>query len=1043
MKIKKVEIEGFRAYRTKEEGTFDFTVDGDKPSNFVAIYAPNGFGKSSFYDAVEWAVTNHLERLGGEYNKGNYEHAAKITKENGVSQKILRNKYISNNAITRVVVSTTRPETFDRSIKGIRSNSRDLRLGNNKDKVNDYFRKVILSQDEIDRFLREAKPQERYNKFMESFGGDIEVARKELSMLINDNKTVLTELERQRKSLHKQLQEPIDISVFNKFNQTALELNDNGENLSLVDKDFSVSMEHEILSSLVRRTHELKVLREKSKTSHDMLLERLSILPEIQLHFNLISEIQPKVSKLSKGVLDAQRYQTLLASNNKCLSELQNTNKRLEMLIELENLVEEYSNIESEINIAIEKQSALSTQRQGNVSLLEGFEASEIQQNKDLAEVDSRSTVLRNAIQNSDNIYAEISTKNELLALLKSQVSAKDLVLNLNKAQYENLESELIKVSALKITAHSLLTSDISTIKFDDLKLQKLTNLSAELDTWVRHDKTIQATQQSLNEQMHLHERLIAMGLDYLSLWPTQTCPLCNKPHESSETLRDEVKNNALLSSLSRDNSEKLAASSKRQNDLKNSIEMITREALEAQAQRLTELRINVNELGAKRTTLELEKANLVAEINSVEKRISDLQGAVWGLVKTELISRAEGEIRSLSERRETLLAKQSDLRGHIDRVKSLLVENTSALNSCNTHIEYLTSRLPYKKIREYLKDNGLPSDGLKTHFHRNKVDLEAIKNKQKSDADKFLKECETLHETMLADENWIDFSTLTFQKELAEADLTKSQTVVVTFIESLSESIGKQTNKSLIEIQENIYLKINELASHIERLDNKSNKIQVLTGLLNALKPYFTHISLQEKLVNIDQKIKEHSRVETALTVEINIVISKLKELIDNFFYEDLINSIYRKIDPHPSFKKVGFKPDFDSDRPGLNIVVNDGAGESISPILYFSSAQSNILSLSVFLANALHAKDDEGNSVDVIMIDDPIQSMDSINILSTIDLLRSICLRFGKQIIISTHDENFFGLLQRKLPSEVLGSKFLKLEKFGVVVPVKSFTN
>ncbi|MEK5782369.1 hypothetical protein VXE43_20770, partial [Acinetobacter baumannii] len=81
--------------------------------------------------------------------------------------------------------------------------------------------------------------------------------------------------------------------------------------------------------------------------------------------------------------------------------------------------------------------------------------------------------------------------------------------------------------------------------------------------------------------------------------------------------------------------------------------------------------------------------------------------------------------------------------------------------------------------------------------------------------------------------------------------------------------------------------------------------------------------------------------------------------------------------------------------------------------------------------MASALHAKDDNGDPIDVIMIDDPIQSMDSINVLATIDLLRSISVRFNKQIIISTHDDNFFKLLQRKIPSQVMGSKFLKLEK------------
>lgn len=93
------------------------------------------------------------------------------------------------------------------------------------------------------------------------------------------------------------------------------------------------------------------------------------------------------------------------------------------------------------------------------------------------------------------------------------------------------------------------------------------------------------------------------------------------------------------------------------------------------------------------------------------------------------------------------------------------------------------------------------------------------------------------------------------------------------------------------------------------------------------------------------------------------------------------------------------------------------------------------NILSLSVFLANALHAKDKNGAPLDVILIDDPIQSMDSINVLATIDLLRNVSARFDKQIIISTHDENFFGLLKRKIPTDVFGSKFLQLESFGVV--------
>lgn len=68
-------------------------------------------------------------------------------------------------------------------------------------------------------------------------------------------------------------------------------------------------------------------------------------------------------------------------------------------------------------------------------------------------------------------------------------------------------------------------------------------------------------------------------------------------------------------------------------------------------------------------------------------------------------------------------------------------------------------------------------------------------------------------------------------------------------------------------------------------------------------------------------------------------------------------------------------------------------------------------------------------------IFIDDPIQSMDSVNILSTIDLLRSIVLNYNTQIILSTRDTTFFNLLKKKMPSKSFNSKFLELESVGKV--------
>jgi exonuclease SbcC len=167
--------------------------------------------------------------------------------------------------------------------------------------------------------------------------------------------------------------------------------------------------------------------------------------------------------------------------------------------------------------------------------------------------------------------------------------------------------------------------------------------------------------------------------------------------------------------------------------------------------------------------------------------------------------------------------------------------------------------------------------------------------------------------------------------------------------------------------------------------------------------------------------------RIENEIQKTKDFLMSKIKE----FFYTDLINDIYKKIDPHPDFREVRFKADFDSENPRLDIFVRNSKNtEALIPNLYFSTAQINILSLSIFLASALNSKEYK-----CIFVDDPIQSLDSINVLSTIDLIRSIVVNGDRQIILSTHDKNFYDVLQKKIPKGLFKSKFLELESFGKV--------
>ncbi|MCD9114883.1 hypothetical protein V2J80_23580 [Pseudomonas alliivorans] len=1043
MKIKKVEIEAFRAYKLKSEGTFDFTNAGDVPSDFVAIFAPNGFGKSSFYDAVEWAITNHLERLGGEYNKVNYESAARITKHENEGQKILRNKYVDNQVLTRVVVSTTRPVPFARTLPNIRSNGRDLRFGDTRNRENEYFRRVILGQDEIDRFLREAKPQERYVKFMESFGGETEIARKELTALIVDNNAELSTLDKQREKLIEELDQPVDLSIFEHFNAKASKLNFAGENITLADENFSSQSEHALNSSLVSRLHELTVEYESDARTVETLAERLGKVSEVELHRKFLAEQKGNFARLSQGVIDADNYQFLLDRHKMCGVDLQQANERLGYIVEVAEHTNAFLDIESRLREISTKQKALSETRLGDSTQLSGLVKTGDDIKNELKEADDRTLLLRNSIDNADPVYSELSIHRARIEILGQHIAEKEIAIRLDKSKLNSLDDELKKVSALKITTDFLLSGSVGSTLLDQEKIDRLARCINEVDSIETHDQAVHATQKALTDQMGVHERLISTGLEYLSAWPSHVCPLCSASHESASDLREKVKAQNLLSRLSQENAEKLALSELRRSQLRDEVLDITRTAEEVQLQQTAVLREKFKELSERLAQADREKSNLETEKKALEHRISELEKAVWSLSKDELLSRAEGEIRQLSQKRLDLVLRQAEWTEKIDLLNQKISANETELQILASESAAKSTQHTYLLVYKYLADNALSSVVLRGHCEAKMVEIKAEVEQHRVAGEALVAQCNALQQKMLSDGTWMIFSQIKSQKESLSLELVRSQSAIDAFHEGLSNLVTIHPEDGFEKISALITEEMKRLRLRIEDLEQTINSFKLLLELMASFKPYIKRLSLHDDLADLELKLDERNKVYAVLIAERDAVVEQLKALINNFFYEDLINSIYRKIDPHPSFKKVEFKADFDSDRPGLNIVVSDEAGILISPILYFSAAQSNILSLSVFLASALHARDDEGNPIDVVMIDDPIQSMDSINILSTIDLLRSICLQFKKQVIISTHDENFFGLLQRKIPAQIFGSKFLQLEKFGVVVPVEPFLN
>lgn len=125
------------------------------------------------------------------------------------------------------------------------------------------------------------------------------------------------------------------------------------------------------------------------------------------------------------------------------------------------------------------------------------------------------------------------------------------------------------------------------------------------------------------------------------------------------------------------------------------------------------------------------------------------------------------------------------------------------------------------------------------------------------------------------------------------------------------------------------------------------------------------------------------------------------------------LLQRIYARMDPHPAFRAVRLLTRITRGRGRLSTQIDDDLADlsSESPESVLSSSQMNALAVAVFFALNLGVS----TPLSAAMLDDPLQSLDDVNLLGLIDLLRRTKDR--RQLIVSTHDARFGSLLELKL--------------------------
>lgn len=205
-------------------------------------------------------------------------------------------------------------------------------------------------------------------------------------------------------------------------------------------------------------------------------------------------------------------------------------------------------------------------------------------------------------------------------------------------------------------------------------------------------------------------------------------------------------------------------------------------------------------------------------------------------------------------------------------------------------------------------------------------------------------------------------------------------------------------------------------------------SKYDISNENIEKARQYDLYSKKENEYLLLEDKIKEYKKHREKIYGYFN---NKSNELLNERIskYSNLGNYIYKSISPHPFYNKF----EFNKIQGGREITLSGNENINLSHI--FSNAQVNILALSIFLGIGLL---DNKINIEQLFIDDPIQSMDDLNILAFIDLLRTISLskRINKSLIISTHDVNFAKLLKIKLRN--MKYKEIKFIYYGDEGPV-----
>lgn len=1047
-KIKKIEISDFRIY----EGTEIFNLENKgNTANLVALYAPNGYGKTSFFDAIEWTFSDEIKRFKNKFIEKAIEDESKdtilLTNNDSYYKKNIEGKtkiLIEDNSFIGKLVNSRQKRNSEYRNDYRKGELIEGSLNPNIKNINNIPETNVLTQDQIDSFLRFKTPEQKFEALKEFWPQSFE-ATERLKQLLDiykelskERDTITTEIEKNKEEVSKLNSNEENISKVNrwldKFNNVDY-TNFTKFSIAKIDKNISKEYFEKIHEENSRNIKQLQLEIENLETKKANLEYLIKEVDNYITNTSKLNVIETSIQQLQQrksnylNLRKSKEIEDQLFKEIEILKEqIGDYNFLLDKLDDYLLDIEKVSQLKSNEESLLKENSKLVDYKKNVQNSIINFKDSLQKHTSFLSDKKSKERDLQ-------KVFSEYQFTNE-----KLQNHRKELIEFKDKFQQNSVEIDGLQKLAQSYSliiekkdfSNNLLLDRI-VIKDVLTEVQKLKNDLIEKNGILLLDKEELDKLLRFNDDL---DKVILYGKEYLIKTESSDCPLCKTPFESFKDILSKIDLEKLGALNITEQQAKVDSINKEINELTykiDELEKIIISNINFERSKIFDEISALQEIKDKRATEIIDCEKSIATLNfDIDNHIiffRDLYPNLLNLdndsfkiveqnIKEEItkLSQKENRLKNILEKKEIQLKN----------LEVQLTENSSIKETNRNRIESIENQEYLNKYNNLISLHSIDKSILNSEYLSEKIkDLVQKQSQKQSEGDSLSFKIKDLIQVLESED--LKVSEADIDGEIN--NLESEQKLSVGFIEKYTQQFNKYLSDQNFskDIITDFLLKTN---IQLDRLVNVKNELNLFGIDLELIKENAIVNDLLNEIKDLESKIPAFDRSLDKIFAAREHCMEYIQSGINNYFNKEVINLIYGRIEPHPKLTKIDFLTDFnDRGEPRLLITTGNEEGQ-VNPILFLSAGQVNVLSLSIFLARCFEYGNKE---IETIFMDDPIQNLSDINVLSFIDLLRTLITTKNKQIVISTHDEKFFRLLQNKLPEEYCNAKYFEYESMG----------